>query len=299
MIEQKNRSSNGSGFFIENPIFIENKPMYPNYLSIDTLNLAYYENHPEKDQTIFFIHGNSSSSRTWQRQMMSPLFAGYRLIAIDLPGHGASGPATKPSDDYTAKGVAALLTKVIETLAHGPYLLCATSMATNIVAEMIPGDIEPVGILMEGASLMGEGVGIDKIAQPGGDISAITKDEAEISSVEAYSQFAFHAVDVDTRRLFVEDFLKVQAPFRTTMIGSIFSGQLSDQIALMRTLSCPVAYVYGAEERVINTEYLLNVDVPKWGDKIWKIPDAGHLAHVEQPESFNTLLLSFVQDCFK
>jgi pimeloyl-ACP methyl ester carboxylesterase len=95
----------------------------------------------------------------------------------------------------------------------------------------------------------------------------------------------------------VDDFLAVQAPFRTTIIGSIFSGQMSDQVNLLRALSCPVAYVYGAEERVINTGYLSDVDVPKWRDEIFLIPDAGHLAHVEQPESFNKLLSSFAQAC--
>lgn len=271
--------------------------MTPAFLDFQGIRLAYYEKHPEQAQTIFFLHGNSSSSRTWQAQWASPLFDGYRLIAIDLPAHGTSGVSADPASDYTLKGLAVILAGAVKALARGSYIICATSLATNIAAEMLAFGIEPTGILLEGGSIVGEGVGLDKVTQPGVDISPITMDEVPASSVEGYSGVVFHAVDGNTKKQFVDDFLAVQAPFRTTIIGSIFSGQMSDQVNLLRSLSCPVAFVYGAEERVINTGYLLDVDIPKWGDKIWLIPDAGHLAHVEQPESFNKLLSSFAQAC--
>jgi pimeloyl-ACP methyl ester carboxylesterase len=271
--------------------------MTPQFLPIRGIDLAYYEKHPDKERTIFFLHGNSSSSRNWLGQWESPLFEGYRLIAIDLPAHGASGVSADPATDYTLKGLAVVLSDAVNALARGPYIICATSLATNIVAEMIAFGITPAGILLEGASVVGEGVGLDKVTQPGVDISPITMDEVPVASVEGYSRVVFHDVDGDTKKQFVDDFLAVQAPFRTTIIGSIFSGQMSDQVNLLRGLSCPVAHVYGAAERVINTGYLSDVDVPKWRNQILLIPGAGHLAHVEQPEAFNELLFSFTQDC--
>ena len=271
--------------------------MTPAFLDFQGIRLAYYEKHPEQAQTIFFLHGNSSSSRTWQAQWESPLFEGYRLIAIDMPGHGASGVSANPAMDYTMKGLALILAEAINALTRGPYIVCATSLATNITAEMIAYGIEPAGILLEGASVIGEGIGLDKVTQPGVDISPITMDEVPAASVEGYSRVVFHTVDVDTLRQFVEDFLAVQAPFRTTIIGSIFSGQMSDQVNLLRGFSSPLAFVYGEEELVVNTGYLSGVDVPKWRNQIFLIPDAGHLAHVEQPEAFNELLSSFAQDC--
>lgn len=271
--------------------------MTPQFLSVHDMQLAYYEQHPERTRTIIFLHGNSSASRNWLGQWESPLFEAYRLIAIDLPAHGASGVSVNPAIDYTLKGLAAILAGAVNALARGPYIMCATSLATNIVAEMIACDIHPTGILLEGASVIGEGVGLDKVTLPGVDISPITLDAVSAAAVEGYSRLVYHAADTNARQQFVDDFLTVQAPFRTTIIGSIFSGQMSDQLQLLRRLSCPVAYVYGAAEQVINTGYLLDVDIPKWGDKIWLIPGAGHLAHVEQPEAFNRILSSFAQDC--
>jgi non-heme chloroperoxidase len=39
---------------------------------------------------IMFIHGVSQCWLTWSRQMSSDLADGYRLVAIDLRGHGLS-----------------------------------------------------------------------------------------------------------------------------------------------------------------------------------------------------------------
>jgi|SRR5690349_13822097 pimeloyl-ACP methyl ester carboxylesterase len=56
---------------------------------------------------ILLVHGNSSSSRIWQKQLQGPLGSKYRLIAIDLPGHGASSPPPNPEQDYSGPGYAA------------------------------------------------------------------------------------------------------------------------------------------------------------------------------------------------
>src|SRR5690349_10408510 len=43
---------------------------------------------------IVFVHGNSASSLAYQKQLESSLADHYRLIALDLPGHGSSPAAT-------------------------------------------------------------------------------------------------------------------------------------------------------------------------------------------------------------
>jgi hypothetical protein len=42
------------------------------------------------------IHGNSSSSRAFSRQLDGPMGKRFRLVAVDLPGHGASDDAKDP-----------------------------------------------------------------------------------------------------------------------------------------------------------------------------------------------------------
>ena len=48
-------------------------------------------------QPILFLHGLSQSSLTWSRQLSSDLAQHYRLVAMDLRGHGSSD---RPRDAY-------------------------------------------------------------------------------------------------------------------------------------------------------------------------------------------------------
>jgi len=47
--------------------------------------------------------------RCFTRQWGSPLAERYRLLALDLPGHGSSEPARDPCTGYTLPAYAALV----------------------------------------------------------------------------------------------------------------------------------------------------------------------------------------------
>jgi pimeloyl-ACP methyl ester carboxylesterase len=57
---------------------------------------------------VIFVHGNSSSARTWRPVMTGPFGQRYRCLALDLPGHGSSAPA-KNRENYSLPGYAAVL----------------------------------------------------------------------------------------------------------------------------------------------------------------------------------------------
>ena len=77
-------------------------------LTATGIDLAYYITHPKKENTIFFIHGNSSSSNNWRKQVESNLLADYRLITIDLPNHGNSS-AINETGDFSLQGIATII----------------------------------------------------------------------------------------------------------------------------------------------------------------------------------------------
>jgi pimeloyl-ACP methyl ester carboxylesterase len=53
----------------------------------------------DEGPAVVLIHGNSSSSRVFSRQLDGPLGRRFRLVAVDLPGHGESDNAKDPSAD--------------------------------------------------------------------------------------------------------------------------------------------------------------------------------------------------------
>src|SRR5262249_15521272 len=87
----------------------------PVRLNLGAQEIAGFES-PGPGRPILLIHGNSSSSRIWQKQLQGPLGSKYRVIAIDLPGHGASSPPPNPEQDYSGPGYAALIAGVAREL---------------------------------------------------------------------------------------------------------------------------------------------------------------------------------------
>src|SRR6516162_5215425 len=84
-------------------------------LQIGAQRIAGYES-PGTARAILLVHGNSSSSRVWQKQLEGPLGGKYRLIAIDLPGHGASSAPPNPEQDYSGAGYSACIAAVVREL---------------------------------------------------------------------------------------------------------------------------------------------------------------------------------------
>lgn len=48
----------------------------------------------DKEQALVFLHGFTGSSETWQNMM--PYFADYKLVLIDLIGHGETDSPADP-----------------------------------------------------------------------------------------------------------------------------------------------------------------------------------------------------------
>ena len=69
---------------------IHNTQLIANVLSADNVPIAYAVYGPATDPTVVFVHGWSCDSRYWHNQI--PYFSNkYRVITVDLAGHGNSG----------------------------------------------------------------------------------------------------------------------------------------------------------------------------------------------------------------
>ena len=74
--------------------------------NIDGLSIAFSDNEGS-GPPIVFVHGSGFSMDAFARQFESPLLRDHRLIALDLPGHGASDDAVNADAVYSLRGYAA------------------------------------------------------------------------------------------------------------------------------------------------------------------------------------------------
>ncbi len=275
--------------------------MQTKFITVEGIRIAYLEqnDHPEH-KTIFFVHGNSVSSRTWRKQLADTAFSKYRLVSIDLPAHGHSGVAADPYRAYTLPQLGRILAKVLLQLNNGyPYILAGVSLSTNIAAEMLAFEIDPKGVVLAGPSIIGAGILVENIIKPGTHVNVVFTDEPDTDDVKRYAGETSLSEDEDDLQVFIEDFQIVQVPFRSALAQSIGNNDYSDEIALLRKKNIPLLVVFGEDEKVIENKYLDAVPLPLWGERIFQIAGASHLVHIDQPDAFNKLLGEFTEACFR
>lgn len=269
-----------------------------NFIEVDGIQLYYSEKNQAASKSIFFIHGNSVSSRTWRKQWNDPLFNSYRLLAFDLPAHGKSGKAVDPESTYTLPGLGQLAAKVIALLAQDkPYVLVGVSLATNIIAEMLPFGAKPVGVVLTGPCIVGDGAPIEKLVKPGTHVSVVFADESPEEEVKSYALETSHSTQEDFE-LFLDDFHKVKKPFRSSLGQSITEQRYSDEIALLKQYGRPLLIVFGKNEEIINTAYLNEIELPLWNNVIAQIDGASHFVNIDCASVYNKLISDYINDAF-
>ncbi len=90
-------------------------------LPLDGRNIAYDLVGPETAPVVCMTHSLASDGGMWTEQVPPLLAAGFRVLRIDMRGHGGSGPV---SGDYTMSALAADVAAVLDALAmvHVHYI---------------------------------------------------------------------------------------------------------------------------------------------------------------------------------
>lgn len=111
--------------------------------------------------TVLLLHGARFSAETWRQlgTLERLAAAGYRAVALDLPGHGESEPSQIPPADF--------LVAVLPLLAGQPVVVVSPSMSGAYSLPLLarrPAQVAafvalaPVGIEEHRAQIQGNGV---------------------------------------------------------------------------------------------------------------------------------------------
>jgi pimeloyl-ACP methyl ester carboxylesterase len=103
--------------------------------------VAHYRSYgPEDAPVLLLLHGSNASLHTWEP--WAKLLAGdYRVVTVDLPGHGLTGSV--PGDDYSQKGMAAFVLEFAAALDLKSFAIGGNSMGGGVAARFV---IENPGI---------------------------------------------------------------------------------------------------------------------------------------------------------
>ena len=249
-----------------------------------------------KGAPVLFIHGNSACKEVFHKQFESSLAHDFRLIAFDLPGHGASNDAADPQKSYTLHGYAQAAADVLKALDVSSVAVFGWSLGGHIGLEMIAQQA-PVNRLMitgtppftKNADAVGQAFVPSEALKYGG--------QRDLDDAEAQS-YARHVVHPDkpTPAFMVDAVRRTDALTRQTMFENILAENIADQQHMAENCPVPLAILNGAEDHFINNAHIASLNYKNlWEETIFLLPQVGHAAFLEKPQLFNRILERFLR----
>jgi pimeloyl-ACP methyl ester carboxylesterase len=238
---------------------------------------------------IVFLHGWSQSHLCWHKQVTSTLVNEFRLVSVDLRGHGMS-EAPLQSQHYThARLWADDLAAIIEELglertvlvgwSYGAFVICDYIRAygqDRIDAINLVGGVSKLGEAAFGA-LIGPGFLDSFVGATADDLP--TNIDAMRRLVRTFSATPLPTVDVET--------LLAASMMVPPRIRASLATREIDCDDVLATLAVPLLITHGRADTIVlpaAAEHILAVCPTARAS--W-YEDAAHVPHLEQAERFN------------
>lgn len=249
--------------------------------SADGVPIA-YEVHGQGDLALVLVHGWSCDRSYWKEQIeyLSPE---YRLVLIDLAGHGESGAGRK---DYTMSAFGADVAAVVDSLRLDKVVLVGHSMGGDVVVEaakQLPGRV--VGLVwVDDYKSLGPP---RSAAEVDAFVAKFRKDFRATTNSFARSLFA---PDADPR--LVDRVAKDMASAPPAVALSALHNSFANAAHIpadLAALKLPVVAINSDRDPTDHGS------LGKNGVKAFVMPDSGHFLMLEDPPRFNRSLDSVVK----
>ena len=249
-----------------------------------------------RELPLLLIHGNSSCKEVFRSQLDSELAARYRMIAIDLPGHGASSDAFSPERTYSMPGYAETAMEVLAELGIDRVAVLGWSLGGHVAMELMPRLPGLVGIMIAGAPPVRRDIeAIQQGFQPNPAVFLAGKNAFTAEDYEAFGALTLgrFAADAELRKALH----RAHGAARQMMFESLMAGRASDQRELVERASLPVAVVNGERDPVVNVDYIGGLSYGTlWDEHCYILRGLAHVPFLESPTVFNPLLGRFMSD---
>ncbi len=249
--------------------------------SADGVPIA-YEVHGQGEPALVLVHGWSCDRSYWKEQI-EYLSAQYRLVLVDLAGHGESGTGRK---DYTMSAFGADVAAVVDSLGLQKVVLVGHSMGGDVIVEAakkLPGRV--VGLVwVDDYRSLGPA---RSAAEVDAFVAKFRKDFRGTTNSFVRGMFAPNADPKLVDRVAKD---MASAPPAIALSAMHNSFQNAGHIpADLTGLKLPVVAINSDREPTDHES------LGKYGVKAFVLPDSGHFPMLEDPPRFNRSLDSVVK----
>jgi pimeloyl-ACP methyl ester carboxylesterase len=246
-----------------------------------------------RGRPIVFLHGFSQCGLAWSRQLDSDLADDFRLVAMDLRGHGRSEKPRQGYDDARlwADDVAA----AIQGLELERPVLCGWSYGALVILDYLrhQGEDGISGIVfVDGITKLGSDAAMAVIAPAFIDLIPgffATEAEESLRSLTALLPLCF-AQEPAAEELYLMLGYNLSVP---PYVRQALFSRAVDNDDLLPTIRTPALLLHGAEDAIVDPAA---VDQHKAGmphAQVHVMPNAGHAPFWDEAAAFNQHLRVF------
>jgi|1185.fasta_scaffold05168_1 non-heme chloroperoxidase len=248
-----------------------------------------------RGQSILFLHGFSQSVLSWSAQLNSELRRRYRLVAVDLRGHGLSDRPTVGYDD--SKLWADDIDAVVRELALDQPILSGWSYGPLVFLDYVRhyGDSQIGGLhFVDGISKLGSAAALSvltpaMLALVPGFFSTDT--ETSVSALDALLRLCFVRLP-SQRELYTMLGYNLSVP---PSVRQALFARTVDNDDLLPTIRKPVLITHGGADAVVKRDVVEQHQRLLPNAEVQIVADAGHAPFRDDVSAFNRRLGAFAE----
>ena len=246
-------------------------------------DLGYAESGGGAATPVVFLHGVGSDKSVWHPQL-EHFGRERRTVAFDYPGYGDSDPAPEGTtrDDYASAIVSAMHELRIDR-AH----VCGLSLGGVVAIAMHHADAQRCASLILADTFAAHPDGqtvYERAIAASNDLRAMAEARVDV----LHAQPAHPAVRAEV----VETMARIEPAAYRIGAEAVW---LADQHDRAHDIRVPTLVICGTEDKVAPVALSRELVRLIPGSIFEQVDQAGHLANLERPQEFNTLVGAFIR----
>ncbi len=250
---------------------------------------------------IILLHGSNSSLHTWE-PLVQRLGDDYRVVTLDLPGHGLTGGT--PDKDYGADGMAAAVDVVAAKLGLDHFILGGNSMGGWVAwryALAQPGRVDAL-LLLDAAGMplrKGEkapesNVGFRILKYPAGRWLATQITPRTLVEQSLRGSVAKQGIVDDAMIDRYWELLRFPGNREATVLRARL-GREPAMAAQIGQINAPTLILFGDKDRLINPSAAQSFHERIAGSEVILLKNIGHLPMEEDPDATAAAIADFLK----
>ena len=246
-----------------------------------------------KGKAVVLLHGFLGSHKIWE-QTINDLSKSYRVIAIDLPGHGSTqcfGYA------HSMELMAKCVKSVLDQLRLKKYVIIGHSMGGYVglaFADLFPDNLKGLCLYHSTAYADSDEKKKDRLRA----IAAVKANRGIYTKAAIKNLFATKNLKYLKEEISFATEIAKQTDKRGIIAALHGMKDRASRDIILGLVTYPIMMVIGEEDNVLPYELLLEQSKLIKSPSVLYLEHDGHLGFLESPKQSNKALRKFLRKCF-